>query len=204
MCKVFDHLICQPSRRKMWPSHLQILVVEEIGLCHSARNLWVCHSDSLLWFSSLVVQSWHFYQVGLLRRLLKHCLLHLLRWVSHGVLEKYSFLRNHYDVIEIIQMSLRIHASHFFLSSDLSYTLHNWSNIDISYLNTLITLNFKLITNNFWWPLNSQRLLRTALRTSCRWSTIQHGWSIFFEASSSLNKSSPSAPTFSAPFLFMT
>ena len=71
-----------------------------------------------------------------------------------------------------IQISLRMNATHFFLGSNLSNTVQNRPDIDISYFYSLIALYFKLLANGFGRSLNSQGLLRAALsvnrRSHCR------------------------------------
>lgn len=56
-----------------------------------------------------------------------------------------------------------MHATHLFLSSQLRNTLKYRPHIDISDLDPLVALYLKLITDDLGWPLNRQRLLRTAL-----------------------------------------
>ena len=86
----------------------------------------------------------------------------------------WSMMRN-----RSIKLSLWMNTAHLSLSSQLSDTLLNWSNINICYFNTLIALYLKLFTYNFWRSFYSQRFLRTS-SFSIYWCSTHHRLTIFF------------------------
>ena len=59
-----------------------------------------------------------------------------------------------------VKVPMRINAIHFFLSAKLSNALLDRSHIDVSDLDTLITLQLKFIRDNFWRAFDCETLLR--------------------------------------------